>query len=346
MTFSSEMSDVIAPAKVLSAAADGAAALFAQNGGCLDRIFGESGICEGALENPVSEINLAQYCKMFEIAARQTRNDNIGLQFGQHFLPQQLGMLGYAAISSPTLAAGLRNMELFFPAHQEQTRFGLIQDDGILWLSYRIIDPRIDDRRQDAELSLGMFCNVFRAALGPDWAPLEVCFEHARPEGAPEHEMAFHAPVQFNRRTNAIAFRRRDLDARMPTHDPYLFSMVKAFMESRSRTSEDPQDFAALVRDEIKMRLGSAIPTLSEIAAILGMPGPSFQKRLRSHGLSYNDILRAARHELALHYMDDPDIPLTEIALNLGYSELSAFSRAFRNWTGMSPQRYRRVSRG
>ncbi|WP_442475977.1 AraC-like transcriptional regulator QhpR [Roseovarius aestuarii] len=296
------------------------------------------------LDSPVSEINLSQYCKMFETAAAQTHNDNIGLQFGRHFQPQQLGMLGYSAISSPTLAAGLRNMETFFPAHQEQTSFGLIQDDGILWLSYRILDPRIRNRRQDAELSLGMFCNVFRAALGDDWAPLEVRFEHAAPENAHEHETAFNAPVVFNRRTNAIAFRRSDLDAKMPAHDPYLFSMVKAFMESRCKTSDDPVDFATVVRNEIKMQLGSSIPSLCEIASILGMPSLSFQKRLRKHGLSYNDILRAARHELALHYMDDPSMPLTEIAFNLGYSELSAFSRAFRNWTGMSPQRYRRVS--
>lgn len=338
-----DTSDVLAPAKVLSAAANGAARLFEENGGSIDRIFGHAGISEAELDSPVSEINLAQYCKMFEIAAEQTQNGNIGLQFGRKFQPQQLGMLGYSAISSPTLSAGLRNMEAFFPAHQEQTSFSLIQDDGILWLSYRIVDPRITNRRQDAELSLGMFCNVFRSALGEDWSPLEVRFEHARPENAHEHETAFGAPVVFNRRTNAIAFRRSDLDARMPGYDPYLFSMVKAFMESRSKTTEDPYNFAQVVRNEIKMQLGSSIPSLGQIASILGLSGPSFQKRLRKHGLSYNDILRAARHELALHYMDDPDMALTEIAFNLGYSELSAFSRAFRNWTGMSPQRYRRV---
>ena len=345
MGMPAETFDVLAPAKVLSAAADGAARLFEKNGGCLDRIFGNAGISLEELDSPVSEINLAQYCNMFETAAEQTKNGNIGLQFGRNFLPRQLGMLGYAAISSPTLAAGLRNMETFFPAHQEQTSFGLIQDDGILWLSYRIVDPRIPNRRQDAELSLGMFCNVFRNALGENWSPLEVRFEHAKPDNAHEHETAFGAPVVFNRRTNALAFRRSDLDVKMPGHDPYLFSMVKAFMESRSKTSEDPVSFATVVRNEIKMQLGSSIPTLGDIASILGISGPSFQKRLRKHGLSYNDILRAARHELALHYMDDPEIALTEIALNLGYSELSAFSRAFRNWTGMSPQRYRRVSR-
>jgi len=98
-----------------------------------------------------------------------------------------------------------------------------------------------------------------------------------------------------------------------------------------------------VVRDQIKLHLGETIPTLSEIAGILGMPNRDFHKSLKSRGLAFPDLLRAARQELALHYMADADMPLTEIAYNLGYSELSAFSRAFRNWTGMTPQRYRRT---
>ncbi len=343
MALGNEPSVSAPPAKVLTAATNGAARHFERFGGAADRIFGHAGIREDVCENPVAEINLSQYCNMFEIAAKQTGHDNIGLHFGQSFKPRQLGMLGYAAISSPTLAAGLRNAEQYFPAHQGQTAFGLIQDDGILWLSYRIFDPRIPDRRQDAELSLGMFCNIFKAALGEDWAPLEIRFEHAAPESPEEHERLFGAPVQFGRRTNAIAFRRKDLDARMPDQDPYLFSVVKAFLESRADDIANPADFAAIVRNEVKMQLGSRMPTVTEISAVLGLTDKSFQKQLRTHGLTFPDIVRAARHELALHYMEDPDMPLTEVALNLGYSELSAFSRAFRSWTGMSPQRYRRV---
>jgi AraC-like DNA-binding protein len=67
------------------------------------------------------------------------------------------------------------------------------------------------------------------------------------------------------------------------------------------------------------------------------------QRQLKEIGVTYNDILRSAREELALHYMKNADMPLTDVALCLGYSELSAFSRAFRNWTGMSPHRFRRI---
>lgn len=334
---------VHAPAKVLACAADGVVDLINAHHGDVDAIFGRASIRTDDLDNPYNELNLAQYCQLFHEAAKQTGNSNFGLRFGAGFKPRQLGAIGYAAISSPTLAAALRNMEAYFPAHQGESSFGLIQDSGILWLSYRIFDPRISNRRQDAELSLGIFLNIFRHALGDDWAPLEVRFEHDRPDGSAGHERCFGAPVKFNRRTNAIAFRRKDLDAKMPEQDPYLFSVIEQFLKSRRKMRGDPKDFATIVRNQIKLNLGQTMLDLSYISNILGVSEHSFQKQLREHGLTFNDLLRAARKELAIHYLETPDIPLTEIALCLGYSELSAFSRAFRAWTGMSPQRYRRT---
>ena len=331
------------PSKVLASAATGVTAHIAKNNGDVDSILGSVGIRPRDISNPINELNLVQYCNLFEIAAGKTGNDNIGLEFGQNFAPRQLGPIGYAAISSPTLSAALRNMEKYFSAHQGQTSFGLIQDSDILWLSYRIFDARIRNRRQDAELSLGMFCNIFKSALGQKWTPLEVRFEHDQPDDSQSHENSFGAPIKFSRRTNAIGFRRSDLDARMPDQDPYLFSIITSFLESRSKLVGNPEDFATVVRNQIKLHLGDKSPTIPEIARVLGLNDISLQKQLKTHGLNFPNLLRAARCELALHYMTEEDMPLTEIAFNLGYSELSAFSRAFKSWTGMSPQRYRRL---
>lgn len=331
------------PPKILAAAASGAAELFRRHKGDVERIWGRVGIRADDLDSPVNEIDLAQYCGMFEEAARQTGHDNIGLEFGYDFSPRRLGMLGYAAISAPTLATALRRLVDYFPAHQGRTSFGLVQEADILWLHYRIHDPAITERRQDAELSLGMFCNIFWTALGRDWRPVEVRFEHARPDGAAEHERRFGAPVYWGRRTNAIAFRRADLDARMPDHDPYLFSVVRPFLESRCRPRFDPEAFAARLREEVKLHLRRGLPSPVTLAAAMGMSEGALLRLLRRNGLSFADILRAARQELALHYLSQSDMSLTEIALSLGYSELSAFSRAFRSWTGMSPQRFRRL---
>ncbi len=340
------MDTLVEPPKVLACAATGVEDFIRANNGDVDAIFGAAGVRTDDLTNPFNELNLTQFCALFEESSQRTGNDNFGLRFGAQFKPKQLGAIGYAAISSPTLAAGLRNMEKYFPAHQGQSSFGLLQDSDVLWLSYRIFDSRITARRQDAELSMGMFLNVFRNALGNDWSPLELRFEHDRPDGASEHETVFNAPVQFGRRTNALAFRRSELDATMPDSDPYLFSLIEPFLKSRCQLKANPEDFATLVRNEIKLHLGEVNPSIAEIARFFGVTDHAFQRQLKAHKVSFHDLLRAARQELALHYMNDAQIPLTEVASSLGYSELSAFSRAFRKWTGMSPQRFRRARLG
>ncbi|MBX3567555.1 MAG: AraC family transcriptional regulator [Rhizobiaceae bacterium] len=318
--------------------------MIGRKGGSADAVFHGANTRIGDVSSPTNELNLIQYCELFEEAARQTRDPNFGLQFGAQFHPKKLGPLGYAAISSPTLGAAIQNMETYFPAHQESSRFSLTGDGSVLWLSYQIVDPRITRRRQDAELSLGMFCNVFRHALGEDWSPLEVRFEHTQMEAA-AHSHHFGAPVRFGHHTNALAFRRDALSTPMVERDPYLYAILEAMLKSRCALQDSPQDLVSILRSQIRMNLGNRTPTLSDIARALGQGPAILQRRLRRIGLTYNDVLRSTRQELALHYLKTSDMPLTEVALCLGYSELSAFSRAFQNWTRMSPHRFRKLAR-
>ncbi len=328
--------------KILAAAASGVEDTIHRFGGDVEAIFGRATIRSAQLASPINELTLHQFCTLFEEAARQTGQDNFGLNFGYDFAPQRLGAIGYVAITSPTLAAGLNNLVRYFPAHQDSSILSLEEDRDLLWLTYQILDPRIDERRQDAELSLGMFLNILRNALGPDWMPLEIHFEHGRPDGGGEHERRFGAPTLFGQRTNAIAFRREALAQPMANCDPYLFAVIEPFLAERAASRRAPTDFVSALKQEIKLKLGESSSSLRSVAGRMGLSSAALQRRLRELGVSYNDLLRAARQELALRYVRESDMPLTEIAFAVGYSELSAFSRAFRAWTGLSPQQYRR----
>jgi AraC-like DNA-binding protein len=327
--------------QVLAAAATGITDLVGGMGGDAERVLHSAKIDKSALDNPINEISLGQYCRMFEQAAVETQYDNFGLRFGIDFKPRQLGPLGYMAINSPTLSAGLRSLVNYFPAHQQMSTLAMHQDHDVVTLEYQINDGRIGSRRQDAELSLGMFCNVFYHALGKQWTPLEIHFEHPRPWNPREHEDLFDAPVFFSQPTNAILFRRRDMDVLMPEPDPYLFSLLEPMMSGRRRRAI-PGDLVGLVQQKIEAHLGHADALLAKVAHDLGMSSWTLHRRLRDLNVSFSDLLRGTRRQLAMRYVAEPHIPLTEIALLLGYSELSAFSRAFHQWAGMSPARYRR----
>ena len=106
---------------------------------------------------------------------------------------------------------------------------------------------------------------------------------------------------------------------------------------------------ASFFKDDIVSRckayllreLTSGLPTAHQVASALGLSQRSLQRKLNELGLTYQNVLDETRHELARRYLDDPGKSVTEITFLLGFSEQSAFTRAFRRWSGMAPTSYR-----
>jgi AraC-like DNA-binding protein len=325
----------------LAPAATGAVDFIERNGGDVDRVFGRSGIAPDCIDNPVLSLELGSYCGLFEEAARQTRNDNFGLWFGNQFMPRDLGMWGYMAVCSPTVGSAVQNLVEHFGFHQQGSMMRLSEAEPLLRLEYQVDDGRILERRQDAELSLGMFLNVFRECYGAHWAPEEVHFEHPKPMDWKEHERAFGAPVYFNQPINALLFRREVLKGRMPNCDLKLLAIVQTCLTALGLDQDLQQSLVDRLRHQLRVKLPEGYPSLDSIAEELGQSVSGVQRALAFEGLSYKDLVETTRQDLALLYLRQVHMPLSEIAFLLGYSELSAFSRAFRRWKGASPREYR-----
>lgn len=330
---------------VLAAAASGVARFIDHQGGDAARVFTRAGLREEQLNDPFLSVDLGDYCRMMELAAADTGHDNFGLWFGQQFQPQDLGLIGHIALASPTLGMAVDNLARMFPLHQQATETRLAVEGEFLRLEYRILDGQIVQRRQDAELTMGMFANVFRACLGSGWAPEEVHFEHLRPETRQEHEQAFDAPVYFGQRTNCLMFRNSNLDRRMPAGDlPRLMELRAQLLRLAGGIGKLP--FLDRVGAEIRTRLPEGYPHVEEIGDALGVARWTLQRRLAEQGIAFSDLVDEVRRQAAAHYIDQRYLPLAEIASALGYSEPSAFSRAFRRWFGVSPLQYRRTEPG
>jgi AraC-like DNA-binding protein len=335
-----------APA-ILASAATGIVSHIERLHGDIDSIFGNAGIAPEMAGLPTLQLRLASFITLFEEAARRTGQDNFGLWFGNQFMPRDLGLWGYAAISSPTVGSALENLVNLFRFQQGSSMMRCVKrKDGLLRLEYQIIAPDIVARRQDAELSLGMFLNVIREGMGPKWAPEEVHFEHPRPQAWKDHESAFDAPVYFSQPTNALVFRTNILDRSMPARDLQLLAVMQTCMEQLGPSSAAADGLFDRICAAIRMRLPNGYPTLEQIAHDLRISPGAVQRELSDRNVTYKDAVETTRRNLAEMYLQQRQLPLTEIALLLGYSELSAFSRAFTRWTGTSPRQYRRVKAG
>ena len=328
---------------VLAAAATGVVDCIERNKGDVDRIFGHAGLAPEMAGSPTLQLSLASYCRLFEQCSRITRNDNFGLWFGNQFDPRDLGLWGYATISAPNLGTALGTMVDLFPLHQQSSSMRLGRNaDGLQQLEYRIEAPEIVERRQDAELSLGMFLNVIRECLGSGWSPEEVHFEHPRPEGWREHERAFGAPVFFSQPTNALLLKSEAMATPMPHRDTRLMSAMRLCLEQLSVRDDLRVNVTDRVRVAVRARLPEGFPSLDAVAAELRLSVSVVQRELHRDGLSYRTLVEMTRRDLALSYVQQRQLPFSEIAFLLGYSELSAFSRAVHRWTGVSPRELRR----
>ncbi|CAK6489407.1 hypothetical protein PANNVG_00557 [Pantoea sp. Nvir] len=322
---------------VLSAAATGLGDFINAQGGDVDRIFGVSGIDAATLACPTLSLDLVNYCRVLEEAASQAGVDNFGLQYGHQFRPQSLGLIGYIGLCSATLEQALRNVVNAFPWHQHNTCVRLTEHSDCWQLDYQVRHGAILLRRQDAELTLGMFLNLIRHAAGRHWAPREVHFEHPRPEHWHEHCKVFDAPVYFDQPFNSMIIVKADLNRKMPDHDPMLLLV----MQDAIRRLSPPvvsQDTVNQTRTDIHLQLLNGEPSLEIIAEKQGLSAWSLQRRLRDEQTSFSALVDSVRKEMATHYLKQHHLSVSEMALLLGYSEVSAFSRAFRRWFGCSPR--------
>lgn len=327
--------------RVVAAAASGVCGMISAAGGDIGRVFGAANLAVDNLDDPAALLDLNTYCTLFDEAARQTGLDSFGLRFGRSYRVETLGALGEVALRSPTLGAALQSFCRYFPAQQEHSTLRLASEDGeLMRLEYQIRDGRIARRRQDAELAIATFINLFRECLGPDWSPEHVEFEHARAADPGEHRGLLGAPVDFAQPTNAVLFRRSALTVPMPAADPARLIAPEAALLNRMAGAR-PDNFIGRLTQEIRVGFATGDATIETIARRLGHSRTTLYRRLATKGLDFTALSQRLRQEQAELYVAQPHIPLTEIASLLGYSELSAFSRAFRRWTGISPAAFR-----
>lgn len=298
-----------------------------------------AGLDPARLADPEAWLPAHGFVALFELAAEELDDPRFGLRLGLLQTPAQLGVLGYVAMNSPTVRVAFSNISRYMAAHQEGAELGLEREGDTVRFTYRIADPSIAPRRQDAELTMGLGMSFVRALLGDDFAAEEVWLEHDELVDPSEHRRMLGCDVRFGRRTNAIVLDASVLERSPPDPDPALLAILERHADGMLASVED--SLAAQVRSAIGARLQDGVPSQQAIARSLGMSPPTLRRRLDAEGSSFKQELTAARGGLAQRYLRDRSLTLTEIAFLLGYSDVSAFHRAFKRWSGSTPRAFR-----
>jgi AraC-like DNA-binding protein len=291
-------------------------------------------------------IDLGGIASLLDVAARMLRDDAVGLHFAAGFDFGALGPFAYAVLRAPTLGTALRNMERYSDVLGTGVRLRIEHAPPTASVVFPIWGPGgADAHRHIDEAAVVFLLRMLRRLAGPGWSPREVSFRHAAPEEVGVHRRLIGVPFQFDQPESAIRFASGDLDRPVRDADRLTLPIVERHLDDvvSGDGSLDPW------RHEVELAVASQVcdghPSIRTIAHRLGVSTRTLQRRLGERGLRYRDLVSGVRMRIASHYLAESDLSLGEIGFLLGYSELSAFDRAFRRWTGTSPGELRRSGR-
>jgi AraC-like DNA-binding protein len=311
-------------------------------GGDPDELLRPLGLTRQSLAKPDGYIPCAQFAQLLEEAARATGDECFGLHFGERFNPKDIGPVAYVMMNSPTIEAGFQNAGRYLSVHNQAAKVAFGVDGRLAFARHVLSDPAIEAPRHHNEYSLAVALSVMRVMAGSGWAPLEARFAHPGPKDDAEHVRVFGAPVTFGHPANEFVVEREFLDRQVPAADPRLYPILRRYLDAILAEMPREDDLLVSVRRAVAEAMRHGDPSLGEVGKRLAVGPRTLQRRLREHGLEFKALVDDTRRRFALTYLRDRGSTLAEIAYLLGYSEVSAFNRAFRRWTGATPSDYRR----
>jgi AraC-like DNA-binding protein len=286
----------------------------------------------------MSVISFAALGRLFTLCVARTNCPHFGLLVGQRATILSLGMVGRLMLHSDTVGDALRALVANLSLHDRAVVPSLTISDGTALLSFATYQAESTSTEQICDAALGVTVNIVRTLCESNWNPVEVLLPKAAPADAEAYRRHFRAPARFNQETATLVVPALDLDLRVAGADPLLRVMLEARIQQLK--GAQGSEFSDDIRRLLRTRLTSHRCSAEDIADLLTMHRRTLSRRLQG-GIGYRALTNEIRFEIARQLLEDSEVSLGQIGAALGYSEASAFTRAFRRWSGQTPTSWR-----
>jgi AraC-like DNA-binding protein len=289
-----------------------------------------------ALENRIPFVAIG---RLLHYCAVKTGYQHFALLLGQRARLSHLGLPGQLARHSPTLGAAIGNFAVYEHLDSQGLATFLLEKDGVATVGPVIYQKGAEHGDQIYDLYIAATLSIMRELCGARWRPERVLFSHSKPPDVGLFRRSFEAPCQFNAERTALVLPANVLDHRLQGADSEQFQILEAQAHAR-----DDFGVGFRLRRTLRILLLAQGASGDQVARLLLMHHRTLNRRLKAEGTTFQELLDEVRFEAACQLLDTARIPITEIAVSLGYAETSAFSRAFRRWSGTTPVERRRRS--
>jgi AraC-like DNA-binding protein len=304
-----------------------------------------AGVDFAALPAPGERIAIDRIDAILRAAITSIGDPAFGLQAARCWHPSELGVLGYAWLSSSTLRTGLERAVRYSRLIGER---GLTEiEDTAEGLKVRFWARRgnpavVPVAAVFSDIAMALLLDMCRMNAGAALRPVAATLLRPKPDPSDAYPRFFGCPVRFGGDENAFVLSARDADRPLPSANRQLAALFdRMLVEELARL--DKADIVSRCRAAVLEQLPSGEGTAEVTARQLHMSPRTLQRKLSEANTTYLQLVDDARKDLALRYIEDPRRSVTDITFSLGFSQPSAFTRAFRRWTGRSPSDYRRA---
>jgi AraC-like DNA-binding protein len=283
----------------------------------------------------------AQVYALWEAALAVSGESGLGVRLAERARPEDFGLMGGLVSSSFTLGEALLHGMQFLHSSSRSVQVSLYTDGAQACVAVEPICPS-QLHRETVEFILASGVLGARAMTGTDFLPLEVCFSYDPPSDLSHHQRVFRAPLRFGVARTACYFSSALLHLPVRSGDAALKASLAQKAEQQFARAAGAPDLPRRAREAITLELGNGDASCGRVAARLGVHPKALVRRLGAQGMSYRDLVEQVRYELAEQQLRRPEARICDVALLLGYSDKSAFNRAFKRWSGCSPLEYRK----
>ena len=307
-----------------------------------DTVVTAAGLDSRVLENPDAMVPLLDVMRLFLVILQHSRDRGLGFEIGRRVRARSYQVLGYVVSSSATLREAVERLLRFEKLAGNLGRTEMeYPDDGRVRLKWHcpVSGAPAPYIREAAITGWVAFA---RQLSERQYHPERVCFSHAAPVDVERYRTFFQCPVVFEASFNGVEIDVSLLDVVLDSADPVLNLLMEREARNLLEDYDGSTNLVNGVRSCIYHLLTEGEPTLEAVAARMGLAPRTLQGRLRRQGVGFQELVDGLRRSLADIYLEDPALSLTDIALLLGFSEQSSFTRAFRRWHGESPAAVRR----
>jgi len=303
----------------------------------------QAGADLATVPGPTDRIEADKLDAILRLAIPLIRDPAFGLQAARCWHPSNLGVLGHAWLSSSTLRTGLKRLSRYYRLVGERTITEIEE-------SRQGVKVRFWARRGNpaavavaavlVDVAMAFLLDMCRMNAGAALRPVAASLRRGRPENVDAYERFFGCPVRFGAEENVFVLSAKDADRLLPSSNKQLAAVFDRMLaEELARL--DKSDVIARCRAAVLEDLPSGEASAEDTAKQLHMSPRTLQRKLAEAQTTYVQLVDDTRKDLALRYIEDPRRSITDITFSLGFSQPSAFTRAFRRWTGLAPSEYR-----